>query len=151
MNSQQLLTNLRDVLAGLYLEPASAQRVVADSGLDPRQIAFSPKAADNWYAILTQAVRTQKIDALFDVVLDEFGDSVELLAIYGQYRRFLDQGGELQVLDSFASAQNAPTYTANVSGSGAIAQDKSVAAGAGGIAIGGKQKRSRSNSKLRSD
>jgi uncharacterized caspase-like protein len=44
--------------------------------------------------------------------------------------------GGWQAGESLAQPPAAPTYTATLSGSGAIAQDNSVAAGAGGIAIG---------------
>jgi hypothetical protein len=58
------------------------------------------------------------------------GWSAPVLFLRLRHGRLLEQpAGEAQ-------AQPAPTYSATLSGSGAIAQDHSVAAGAGGIAIG---------------
>ncbi len=58
------LTNLNDVLAGLYPLTRESLRVVDAAGLPKAHIAFQDKAIDNWHAILLEAARRGKVDDL---------------------------------------------------------------------------------------
>lgn len=53
----QTLTNLRDVLADLYVTVQDSRRVVEDAGLRPAFIEFNNKAINNWQNILREANR----------------------------------------------------------------------------------------------
>jgi hypothetical protein len=55
------LTNLNDVLAGLYPALDESYRIVEIAGLNRTQIRFSAKALDNWYAILREADNQGKV------------------------------------------------------------------------------------------
>jgi hypothetical protein len=55
------LTNLNYVLAGLYPLTSDSYRIVDAAGLPRAQIAFQPKAIDNWYSILDQADKRGKV------------------------------------------------------------------------------------------
>ena len=47
--------------------------VVADAGIAPQRITFSPKADTNWHAILEEARRQEKLDALLERVKLDYG------------------------------------------------------------------------------
>jgi V8-like Glu-specific endopeptidase len=75
------LTNLRDVLAGLYPTVQDARRVVEDAGLPPAHIAFDPKPINNWYNILRYADNRIKVRDIAEVAHEEFPENEWL----GQY------------------------------------------------------------------
>ncbi|HXF62758.1 MAG TPA: effector-associated domain EAD1-containing protein, partial [Caldilineaceae bacterium] len=64
---------LRDVLASLYPDEASARRVAAQAGLEVGRISFSAQAVNNWHAILTEAERSDQLQTLIQVVRSEYG------------------------------------------------------------------------------
>lgn len=92
-NGHTIFTILRDALATLYLREEDARIVVADAGLDERQIAFSTRSSTNWHNILATAVQINRLDTLLQVVLADYSTNSTLLAAYGQYRYFIEQGG----------------------------------------------------------
>lgn len=57
MDSQTVLAALRDALAQLYPREPDTYVIVADAGLDERQITFSSRAQTNWHNILAEALR----------------------------------------------------------------------------------------------
>lgn len=75
MNAPAVVALLRDTLAGLYPDEPSARRVVADTGFDARSIAFSPQALNNWHAILSEAIKVKKVEALLQVVRRAYGNN----------------------------------------------------------------------------
>ena len=79
MSWNRTLTNLRDVLAGLYLTVQDSYRVVEDAGLNPAYIAFDTKAINNWYSILREAQKHNKVQAIIDVARKEYPDNQWLL------------------------------------------------------------------------
>ncbi len=95
-NSQAIFAALRDVLAALYPEETDARVVVADAGLDAKQILFSARAQTNWHNILAEAARQERLDPLLKIVLGAYAANSALLAAYGQYRLLIDQGGYLE-------------------------------------------------------
>ncbi len=66
------LTNLKSVLASLYPTIPDSRRVVDDAGIPSAQIAFYPKAALNWHAILEEANRRQSVDKIIRVALEDY-------------------------------------------------------------------------------
>ena len=73
------LTALRSALANLYPTQDDAQRVVADAGLNLAYIRFSDKAINNWNNILLEAEKHDCLDALLEVVLQEYSANPALL------------------------------------------------------------------------
>lgn len=64
---------LRDLLAEFYADEASARRIADEAGLDGTHIHFAPTALDTWHAILTEADHADRLDALLEVALREYG------------------------------------------------------------------------------
>jgi hypothetical protein len=95
MDSQTVFAKLRDVLAHLYPTTESARRLADDAGLDARRIRFSAQALENWHAILGAAVQADKLAALLHIAVAEYDNNRDLLAAYGMYRHFIEQGGRI--------------------------------------------------------
>jgi tetratricopeptide (TPR) repeat protein len=72
MDRPTALAHLRDILAELYEDEASARRVAADAGLDARRIAIGQRSLDNWHAILQEALHQRRGAALCEVVYKEY-------------------------------------------------------------------------------
>lgn len=73
------LTQLNDVLAGLYFMTRDSLRVVDNAGLPKAHIAFRDKAIDNWHQILLEADRRGKVADLIDAALKDYPDDPFLL------------------------------------------------------------------------
>jgi hypothetical protein len=69
---------LRDALAALYADEASARRVAGQAGLTLTRIAFSPPAVNIWHAILTEAGRAGRMAEVIAVAQDEYGRNADL-------------------------------------------------------------------------
>jgi hypothetical protein len=80
------LSQLRDVLAGLYPTQEDAGLVVADAGLDAQHIAFSAKAVNNWQAILEEAQKQDQVEDLIVVATKRFPKNKSLLAAVDTYQ-----------------------------------------------------------------
>jgi hypothetical protein len=79
------MRNLRKVLAGLFPTVQDSRRIVDAAGLPSSHIAFDAAAITNWYHILTEAMKRQKVPAIIDAALEEYPESEELqLARQGQ-------------------------------------------------------------------
>jgi len=87
MADPRTFSNLRNILAQLYPDEASTRRVAHDAGLSATRISFSAIAINTWHTILTEAENVNKVDALLDVVLEEYGDNPALHSTYEAYRR----------------------------------------------------------------
>ncbi len=61
MSWNENLTNLNYLLAGLYPLPEQAIRLAKSAGLRTTHIPFRPAAIDNWYAILAEAQKVEKV------------------------------------------------------------------------------------------
>lgn len=86
MADPRTFSNLRNILAQLYPDEASTRRVAHDAGLSTTRISFSAIAINTWHTILTEAENVNKVDALLDVVLDEYGDNPALRSACEGYR-----------------------------------------------------------------
>lgn len=80
---------IRDVLAKFYPDETGARRVVDDAGLNASNIAFNPRAKDNWHTILQEAQKTNQINALLDIVKREYGNNEGLMQVIDTYRKVL--------------------------------------------------------------
>ena len=91
MNWNRTLTNLRDLLAGLYPTVQDSRRVVENAGLNPAFVAFDAKAVNNWFSILREAQNRNRVQAIVKVAHSEYPENEwltlaqrgDLLAIKG--------------------------------------------------------------------
>ncbi len=95
MNWSRTLSNLRDVLAGLYPTVQDARRVVEDAGLNPAFIAFNPKAVNNWFNILREAKKHHKVPEIIQVAYEEYPEN-EWLALAQQDNLSAIQGPDIR-------------------------------------------------------
>jgi V8-like Glu-specific endopeptidase len=68
------LTNLNDVLAGLYPLMVDSIRIVDDARLPKGFISFQPRAVDNWHAILDEAQKRNKVSDVIRVARKDYPD-----------------------------------------------------------------------------
>jgi len=66
------LRKLRTVLAHLYPDLESTRRLATDVGLPVAMIGFNTRAIDNWFNILGEAEKQNKLEALIELVLSEY-------------------------------------------------------------------------------
>lgn len=101
MSDENPLSNLRDTLATLYPEEASARRLAADAGLDVRRIGFAGQAINTWHAIVQEAVKLDRLEALLQRALHEYGANGALQAACAAWRtqRVASRSLELAYLD----------------------------------------------------
>lgn len=85
MKHHQAAAALRNALAELYADEASARRVCRDAGLDVRQITFSTHALNNWTAILEEAEKQNAIANLVAVAGREYPHHPPLDAAVDDY------------------------------------------------------------------
>lgn len=76
----QMLTNLRDVLADLYYTQELARRVVEAAGLKPGFIDLEGDSITRWHNILREADRRDKVAAIVQVAHDEYPENDWLTA-----------------------------------------------------------------------
>lgn len=67
-----LLSELRGVLCSLYIEPRRARIVASDAGLDLKEIDLSGTPTEFWDAVIKQALRSRRLDALIGMVSKEY-------------------------------------------------------------------------------
>jgi len=73
------------VLAELYRDRASAERLVTDSGIDPATVAWAPKMADTWHNILEEAEHQGKTHVLLRLAVHEYPNYAPLAAAVRQF------------------------------------------------------------------
>ncbi|MEM7531031.1 MAG: tetratricopeptide repeat protein [Chloroflexota bacterium] len=94
MDAQTIFHNLRNTLATLYTDNATAERVALDAGLNRIYIAFDLKSINTWQSILSEAIKQRRMEALlFEVALVEFPNHPTLQQACDNYRVFVDQEG----------------------------------------------------------
>ncbi|MFZ4660145.1 MAG: SUMF1/EgtB/PvdO family nonheme iron enzyme [Caldilineaceae bacterium] len=106
-----LITFLRSILAHLYANEDDARRVVADAGLAADRITFSGHAANTWQAILTEAEKSGRIDAVLVVALKEYSSNQTLQAVAAMYRGALAEPVEANASATRGSPWGAPPAT----------------------------------------
>jgi hypothetical protein len=83
MKWNRTLTNLRDVLASLYPTVPESRQVIVKAGSDPLRIAFDAKATTNWFHILEEAQKHNKVQDIIRVAHSEYPEN-EWLALAQQ-------------------------------------------------------------------
>ncbi|MEZ4866738.1 MAG: tetratricopeptide repeat protein [Caldilineaceae bacterium] len=127
-----LFTNLKQVLADLYVDPADAKRIAAEAGLDLTQIPFDAKAINHWHNILAVAIRAGALDAVLETALGEYARHQPLTLICERYRRFIADGGQLNAPELLSMGSTITTdggsYVAGpvTTGGDFIGRDKTV-------------------------
>ena len=66
------LTNLRDVLAALYLTVQESRAVVEAAGINPIFVEFDTRAITNWHNILREANNRNKVQAIIEVAQKQY-------------------------------------------------------------------------------
>lgn len=74
------------LLAGLYPERESIGRVAIYSTLDPGKINIEGKPLNAWHAVLEETIKLNRLNALWETVLDEYGENLALKALYDTYQ-----------------------------------------------------------------
>lgn len=93
MAQSQAKANIRNILAEIYYGITDMRRVCEQAGLNTGQIAFDNKAINSWHAILSEAEGTNKVEALFNVVLEEYETHPKLRQSIDAYRAYIEQVG----------------------------------------------------------
>lgn len=75
MSWNQTLTNLRDLLASLYMTVEDSLVIVEEAQLNPAHIALDKKAITNWHNILREADKRNKVQAIIDVARQDYPDN----------------------------------------------------------------------------
>ncbi|MBX3016180.1 MAG: hypothetical protein KF832_31955, partial [Caldilineaceae bacterium] len=114
MDEYTLFAELKKVFANLYLEPADAQRVATDAGLDLAQIPFDAKAINNWHNILAVAIRFDALDQVLNIALGQYERHQPLVTIYESYRHFIAAGGQLGAPELLGVGSQVLTIAGNV-------------------------------------
>lgn len=74
------LPRLESILADLYPDKASINRIAQSAGIDTSLIGLSDRAIDSWHAVLVYAEQNQKIADLLAAPLREYPANVDLHA-----------------------------------------------------------------------
>lgn len=69
------LTNLRDVLAALYLTVQESLSVVEAAGMNPAFVDFDSRAITNWHNILREANKRNKVQAIIEVAQKQYPEN----------------------------------------------------------------------------
>lgn len=73
------LSNLRNVLAGLYWEEKDARRLVMQVGMNPIFVDFSAKSVNTWQSILERAQHQNKLEEIIAQALEENPGMLQLV------------------------------------------------------------------------
>jgi V8-like Glu-specific endopeptidase len=80
MSWNQNLTNLNYLLAGFYPFKNDALPVAKRAGLNILNIAFNDKPVTNWFYILDEADKQNKVDKVIKSALDDYPEDISLKA-----------------------------------------------------------------------
>lgn len=64
---------LRNLLAELYPDLSSIQRILHDAGIDQVRVELNTKVIDTWHFILREAEKLDQTARLLEVVKQEYG------------------------------------------------------------------------------
>jgi hypothetical protein len=84
---------LRDALAQLYPDEASARRIADQAQLDGTRIHFSTRAVDSWHAILTEAAHAGGLEKVIQAAQQEYGANVALAKAVQHVRQAYSPNG----------------------------------------------------------
>lgn len=75
------MTQLNTLLAELYSDGDAAQFVLARAGLRPGHINFNPAPLTNWFSILQEARKQNKVEAIVKVAREDYPNRAEWSSI----------------------------------------------------------------------
>lgn len=81
-NWTQQLTRLNKILANLYPQKDQSFRIITIAGLPPGNISFKDSALDNWFNILDEAIKRDKVNLIVQIVSDEYPENMELKSLF---------------------------------------------------------------------
>lgn len=98
-NWNQQLTALNKILAKLYPQKDQSVRIVDMAELPQGNIAFKDAALDNWYNILMEANKRNKVNLIVQIASDEYNENDELKKLFIQVNDVptMQTVGEFQV------------------------------------------------------
>lgn len=79
------VTELRNVLANLYPDNASMQRIIYDSGLNLLHISLNSTPINNWHSILLEVQKNNQLEVLLNIVNSEYGENTAFKKVYDLY------------------------------------------------------------------
>lgn len=82
-----ILADLRNIFAELYPDESGVRRVIADAGIDSSRIVFNAAAIDRWHSVLVEAEKIGRVDALLQVVEQEYGSNRKFRSACDTYRQ----------------------------------------------------------------
>lgn len=85
--NNSIFAKLRRLLANLYEDEQKIRRIVQDSEIDLARIALNHSVIDIWNAVLMEARKINRIDALIGAVKDEYGTNLEFQKVCEEYER----------------------------------------------------------------
>lgn len=95
---------LEAVLAELYRDRASAERLVMDAGIDPATIAWAAKMVDSWHRILEEAEHQNRTHVLLRLAVHEYPNYPPLAdavrAVMPEISPARDMHGRISVLET---------------------------------------------------
>lgn len=118
MSNPNSVTDLHYILAELYEDPESIRRVAVEADLNMARIALGSSAINNWRAILTEAERTNSIEALVAVArsdhprnpaLRKSAENYRASAEQSQAKTFHEREGKHNKIDIFLSYSHIDT------------------------------------------
>lgn len=78
---------LRDVLASLYKDSRSIQRIIDDAGMsDLGRIDMSGSSVDTWHEVLKEAEKHNKIESIIEVVKSEYSNYAHFISAAESYK-----------------------------------------------------------------
>ncbi|MEM7538862.1 MAG: serine protease [Chloroflexota bacterium] len=72
MNWNKHLTDLRNILAGLYWDKTDARRVAVEAGINPIRLRLSDQADITWQSILEEANHQQRVGNIIDIAYNAY-------------------------------------------------------------------------------
>jgi V8-like Glu-specific endopeptidase len=98
-NWNQQLTALNKILASLYPQKDQSIRIVDMAALPQGNIAFKDAALDNWYNIIKEANKHNKVNLIVQIASDEYPSNEELKKLFIQVNDVptMQTVGEFQV------------------------------------------------------
>ncbi|MEZ4662817.1 MAG: TIR domain-containing protein [Caldilineaceae bacterium] len=76
--SPTTIAKLCNALANLYADQPSIRRVAGDAGLAIQMIDWGGSTLNNWHAVLAEAQKQQRLDALLAVAQSEYATNADL-------------------------------------------------------------------------
>lgn len=132
MPTPDIVANLCSILAELYPDLASIRRVFVDARLNITWIKFEFDPRDNWHTVLSEVERTNEVNELFALVLNEHGANIKLRQAVAAYRASIEQSNNSKRTSSSTNAEintgSGPYVAGDISTSGGdfVGRDKTT-------------------------